>query len=135
MNTVSGALPRLRSRTVVAAAVLVATLGLGACASQGKPPIADLAIARTSVSQAEAAGAAQLAPIEFLSARDKLARAEAAMRAERYNDARVLTDEAAADADVAERKARAVKSTNAAMELQRSNAVLGSELNRATPRP
>ena len=58
------------------------------------------------------------------------------MRDERYNDARRLTDEAAADADVAERKSRAVKSANAAMELQRSNAVLGNELDRATtPRP
>ncbi len=122
-------------RIALAPALIAATLALGACATQGKPPVADLAIARTSVSQAEAAGAAQLAPVELLAARDKLARAETAMREERYNDARVLTDEAAADADVAERKARAVKSTNAAIELQRSNAVLGSELNRATTRP
>ncbi len=122
-------------RSFIAPAVLACAVLLGACASQGKPPVADLAIARTSVSQAEAAGAAQFAPVEFLSARDKLARAEAAMRDERYNDARRLTDEAAADADVAERKSRAVKSANAALELQRSNAVLGNELDRATARP
>ena len=105
---------------------------LGACASQGKAPVADLAIARTSVAQAEVAGAAQYAPVEFAAARDKLARAEAAMRNERYDDARRLTDEAAADADVAERAARAAKSARAAQELERSNAVLGNELNRAT---
>ena len=126
---------RRHPRAVLVAPLLLSALLLGACATQGKPPVADLAIARTSFSQAEAAGAAQLAPVEFLTARNKLARAEAAMRDERYNDARSLTDEAAADADVAERKARAVKSANAAMELQRSNAVLGTELNRATARP
>jgi len=125
---------RLRS-TVLVPAALASTLFLGACATQGKPPVADLAVARSSVSQAEAAGAAQLAPVEFLNARNKLASAEAAMRDERYNDARVFTDEAAADADVAERKARAMKATNAAMELQRSNAVLGNEIDRnTTPR-
>lgn len=125
---------RLRC-TVLVPAALASTLFLGACATQGKPPVADLAVARTSVSQAEAAGAAQLAPVEFLNARNKLASAEAAMRDERYNDARVFTDEAAADADVAERKARAMKATNAAMELQRSNAVLGNEIDRnTTPR-
>ena len=125
---------RLRSSLLVPAA-LASTLFLGACATQGKPPVADLAVARTSVSQAEAAGAAQLAPVEFLNARNKLASAEAAMRDERYNDARFFTDEAAADADVAERKARAMKATNAAMELQRSNAVLGNEIDRnTTPR-
>ena len=117
-------------RAIALPGLLASTLVLGACASQGKPPIADLAVARTSVNQAEAAGAAQLAPVEFLSARDKLARAEVAMRDERYNDARRLTDEAAADADVAERTARAVKATRAAQELERSNAVLGTELNR-----
>ena len=122
---------RLRS-TVLVPAALASTLFLGACATQGKPPVADLAVARSSVSQAEAAGAAQLAPVEFLNARNKLASAEAAMRDERYNDARVYTDEAAADADVAERKARAMKATNAAMELQRSNAVLGNEIDRNT---
>ncbi len=123
------------SRSTLLVPAAAATLFLGACATQGKPPVADLAVARTSVNQAEAAGAAQLAPVEFLNARNKLASAEAAMRDERYNDARVFTDEAAADADVAERKARAMKATNAAMELQRSNAVLGNEIDRnTTPR-
>ena len=125
---------QLRS-TFLVPAVLASTLFVGACATQGPPPVADLAVARTSVTQAEAAGAAQLAPVEFLNARNKLASAEAAMRDKRYDDARVYTDEAAADADVAERKARAMKATNAAMELQRSNAVLGNEIDRnTTPR-
>jgi allantoicase len=115
--------------------MLASTVFIGACATQGPPPVADLAVARTSVSQAEAAGAAQYAPVEFLNARNKLASAEAAMRDKRYDDARAYTDEAAVDADVAERKSRAMKADNAAMELQRSNAVLGSEIDRSSTRP
>ena len=118
-------------RPAVLSPVVAATLLVGACASQGPAPVADLAVARSSLGRAESAGAAQYAPTELLSARDKLSRAEVAMKDERFNDARVLSDEAAADADVAERRARAVKATRNAAELERSNAVLGSELNRA----
>lgn len=120
--------------------LVVAMLGasaflVAACATQGEPPVAGLAVARTSVTQADAAGAAKFAPVEYLSARDKLTRAEAAMKGGQYNNARTLSDEAAVDADLAERKARAAKAANAAIELQRSNAVLGTELDRAaTPR-
>ncbi len=119
------------ARPFIALSVIATTLLLGACASQGKAPVADLAVARNSLGKAESAGAAQYAPTELLSARDKLSRAEVAMKDKRFDDARVLSDEAAADADVAERKARAVKATQNAAELQRSNTVLGNELNRA----
>ena len=117
-------------RPAVLPAALSAALLLGACASQGPAPVADLAVARTSLAQAESAGASQFAPVELLSARDKLSRAEVAMNDKRFNDARVLSNEATADADVAERKARAVKATKTAADLQRANAVLGTELNR-----
>ncbi len=127
-------LPSIR-RSVAFGALVVSAVSLSACATQGEPPVAGLAVARTSVTQADAAGAAQLAPVEYLSARDKLTRADAAMQNGRYNDARALSEEATADADLAERKARAMKATNAATELQRSNAVLGNELDRATTRP
>ncbi len=109
---------------------VVISLLLAACATEGKPPVADLAVARTSLRQAETADALQYAPVELLSARDKLSRAEVAMRDSHFNEARRLSDEAAADADVAERKARAVKSARTAEELEGSNAVLGSELGR-----
>lgn len=126
-------MPRSPSRLVFPTLIATALL-VGACATQGPPPVADLAVARASVSQADSAGAAQYAPVEFLNARNKLASAEAAMRDKRYDDARVFTDEAAADADLAERKARAAKAASAAAELQRSNAVLGNEIDRSTTR-
>lgn len=122
------------ARSVLLTPALVSVLLVGACATQGPPPVADLAVARASVSQADSAGAAQFAPVEFLNARNKLASAEAAMRDKRYDDARVFTEEASADADLAERKARAAKAASAATELQRSNAVLSSEIDRSTTR-
>lgn len=121
-----------RFRTALITVTAGGALLLGACASQGDFPTANLAVARTSVSQAEAVNASQLAPVEYQSARDKLSRAEEAARSKRYNDARGLADEAAADADLAQRKSQAAKSASAAQDLQRSNAVLNSEINRST---
>jgi|GEM_PF-1048228 len=117
-----------RSLRVVAAAS-VAVL-LAACASQGDIPTANLAVARTSLAQAEADNAPRLAPVEYQNAREKLVRADEAVRSRRYTDARVLADESAADADVAQRKARAVAASNTAIDAQRSNAILSSEINR-----
>lgn len=109
------------------AVVLVA-----ACASQGDIPTSSLAVARTSLSQAEADNAPRLAPIEYQNSRAKLVRAEEAVKAKRYTEARALADESAADADVAQRKARAITAANTASDAQRSNAVLNAEINRTT---
>jgi hypothetical protein len=102
---------------------------LAACAT-GEPPVAQLATARESVRQAESAGAPQLAPVEMLAARDKLSRAEVASRDKHYAEAAQLTEEATADANLAERRARALKSRQAEQDLQQSNAVLANEVTR-----
>ncbi len=104
---------------------------LGGCATKGIAPVAELATARSSITQAEAAGAGNLSPVELLSARDKLVRAEAAVGTEQFSQARRLAEEAAVDAELAERKARAERSRKAATELQRSNAVLQREITNA----
>lgn len=117
-------------RTVLAGACASSVLFLAACASEGPPPVGELATARASLAQAESSGAAQLAPSELLSARDKLTKADIAQRDKQYREARRLAEESAADADLAERKARAMKSARAAEELQRSNGVLATEINR-----
>ena len=118
------------ARMVVTMVVATLTLVLGACASRGTAPIADLTNARASISQAESAGATQLAPVELLTARDKLGRAEAAARAENFAEAKRLADQAVVDAEVAERKARAEKALKAAEELSRANATLEKEIAR-----
>lgn len=107
------------------------TLLLAACAGPGVPPTAELAAAKASISQAESAGAVQGAPLELLSARDKLRKAEAAAREERYDPARRLSAQAEADAELAERKSRAIKAQAAAAELARSDALLRREVDRA----
>ncbi len=116
---------------------IATTLALGAsavllvaCASKGVPPVAEMATARASLSQAESAGAQQSAPVELLAARDKLSRAEAAMREEKFEQARRLAMQAEVDAEVAEKKSRTVKVQAAAAELERSNEMLRKELER-----
>lgn len=106
---------------------------LTACASTGTPPVAELSRARASISQAESAGALRLAPVELMAARDKLGRAEAAVREERFAPARQLAEAAEADAVLAERKARAEKAQAAVAELERSNATLRQEIERRRP--
>lgn len=118
-------------RPTAAVLALSATLFLGACASKGPPPTDAMATARAAITQAEAAQAGQLAPVELLAARDKLIKADAAMRAEEFGQARRLANEAEADGVLAERKARAERSRQAAAELARANAALQQEATRA----
>ena len=116
-------------RSIRHALLVVPVIALAACAT-GEPPVAQLATARESIRQAESAGAAQLAPVDMLAARDKLSRAEVASRDKHYAEAAQLTDEATADANLAERKARTIKSQQAQRDLQQSNSVLVDELSR-----
>ena len=115
-------------RAAATVLAISAALFLGACAStKGAAPVAEMATARASITQAEAAGAGQLAPVELLSARDKLVRADAAMQTEQFEQARRMAEQASADAELAERKARADRARLAAKELERSNATLKQE--------
>ncbi len=100
------------------------------CASTSKAPIAEMASARASISQAESAGAQELAPVDLLSAREKLSKAEAASQDKKFEAAEQLATKAQADAELAERKARAAKAQTAADELARSNEMLRKEINR-----
>lgn len=133
MTTTNTSQHRLLRPAAVALA-LSATLVLGACASKGPPPVDALATARAAVTQAEAAQAGELAPVELLAARDKLAQADAAVRTEDFAQARRLAEQATADGVLAERKARAERARQAAAELARSNAALQQEAGKRTPR-
>lgn len=120
-----------RRWTHPAVAAISAALLLGACATRmNTPPVAEMTTARTAITQAEAAGAGQLAPVQLLAARGKLVQADAAVREEQYDRARRLAEQAAADAQLAERKARADRARMAAAELERSNAALQREIDR-----
>ena len=119
-------LHRQQARMLIAGLSLL----LAACASPGIAPVAELATARASIAQAERAGAMEAAPVELLTAREKLGKAEAAVREGRFDSARRLAEQAEADAELAERKARAAKAQAAAAELARSNDQLRKEIER-----
>ncbi|KAA0598011.1 hypothetical protein J2848_001500 [Azospirillum lipoferum] len=84
-----------------AAAVLSAALGMAACATDVPPPTAQLGAASQAVQEAERANALQYAPVALQSARDKLAAADKAMRADERTRARRLAEEARVDAELA----------------------------------
>ncbi|SFM14206.1 protein of unknown function [Rugamonas rubra] len=109
---------------------IAAMLALGACASQKTPATADVAVSRAAVENATSAGAAELAPAEMQSARDKLMRANQALAAKDYGVARDLANQASVDAKLAQSKANSAKASNAADELQQSIRVLREELDR-----
>ena len=106
-------------------------LGLAACASNKAPATADVAVSRAAVANATSAGAADLAPAEMQSAREKLMRANQALAAKDYKTAQDLATQASADAQLAQSKANSAKATSAADELQQNIRLLREELNRA----
>jgi hypothetical protein len=116
------------------AAGLLAALLLAACAAVEVLPAAEIAAAQAAITQADSAGAQRAAPVELLAAREKLEQADAAVREERFGDARRLAEAAEADAMLADRKARAAKAQSAADELVRSNELLRIEAGRNAPR-
>ena len=112
-----------------AGGVAIALLGLAACASEA-PPNAQLGAASTAVASAERAGALERAPVELQTARDKLSRAEAAAREERYDLARRLAEQAQVDAEFADARAENLAAQEAARAVQRDIDTLRSELDR-----
>jgi hypothetical protein len=118
--------PRFSISRCVAAALC---LGLTACALT-PPPTEQVAVARASLSQAQTAGANELAPLELTSARTKLEQAEAAMVRRDFERARQLAEEADVDARLALIKSESTRQQRAVAELRQSIDVLQQELQR-----
>lgn len=106
-------------------------MALGGCASNKTPATADVAVSREAVAAATSSGAADLAPGEMQSARDKLMRANQALAAKDYKAAQELANQASADAQLAQSKANSAKATSAADELQQNIRLLREEVARA----
>lgn len=116
------------SRLALATAALSAAL-LAACASTPKPD-AELAISNAAVNSALSAGAADAAPDEMRTARDKLDRARV-QRDSGHNDiALALAREATVDARLAEQKALAARTRKSAEDLSQANRALADEVER-----
>ena len=101
---------------------------LTAGCSSVPPPREQLAVSRAAVDRAAPAGID--APVELAIAREKLDRANLAMARRDYEEARYLAEEAEADANLAEAKARAVRSGVALQEVRDSIRMLREEMSR-----
>lgn len=117
--------PRVRW-TPLATAAFVALLS--ACASE-PPPRSQLAVGQASVERATGPAAAE-APVELAAARDKIARANVAFANKDYTLARLLAEQADADATLAEAQARTVRSDRALVAVRDSIRQLREEMVR-----
>lgn len=112
--------------------IVVATAVLMAGCASAPQPLAQMAVARVAVSDANRAGANELAPVQLQSAVDKMTAAEKAMTAENYALARDLAEQAEVDAKLATATARSVKAQKAADAVQEDSRVLRKEIDRKT---
>ena len=115
----------------IAVSLAASALALTACGTNPKPPIAEMAEARTLVSQAQPE-AVRYAPEELRLAQAKLARAEDAMAREQYEEARRLAQQAAVDARLASSMAQSERAQKAANEVNASIRTLQQQLDRRT---
>ena len=121
----------IKTPLTVLAACLTAVVLMTGCSSLKTPATADVAVSRAAVDNAASAGAAELAPDEMRSAREKMMRANQALKDRDYKLARELADQAQADAKLAQSKANSTKATTAADEINENIRVMREELNRA----
>ena len=120
------------SKTCLIAACTAALLATVGCASKLETPAAaSVAVSRAAVDNAASADGTQFAPEEMAAAREKMARANAAMAAKDYKTAIDLANQAQADAKLAQSKASSAKAQAAADALQTDIRVLREELDRA----
>jgi len=119
-------------RTVSQWCVLVLTLGcVSACSGTPKPKT-EIALSNAALHNAEVAGAADLAPIELRSAKEKQALANSALARKSYLTAKQLSEQAAVDAELAKAKSEAEKSRSAVKEVEDSINLIRTELNRSS---
>lgn len=117
-----------RGLALLSVAALALTVG---CTSLKTPATADVAVSKASVDNAAGAGGAQYAPVEMNAAREKLALANKALLDKDYKLASELSNQAQADAKLAQSKANSEKAQAAADVLQDDIRVLREELDRA----
>ncbi|WP_274389966.1 DUF4398 domain-containing protein [Azospirillum doebereinerae] len=125
----------LTTRGWPVAAALSAALGLAACATDVPPPTAQLGASSQAVAAAERANALQYAPVELQSARDKLAAADAAMRADERTKARHLAEQAQVDAELATARSQRAVTQQAAVAVQKQAIPRTSPQSAMTPPP
>lgn len=120
------------NRSYATILALGCTLAFTAGCASTPPPIEQMAVSKSAIANAVAAGGPEHAAVEMRSAQDKMDRANRAMAKEDYDVALTLAQQAQVDARLAEKKAQAGKAQKAAAVMQDDNRVLREELNRKT---
>ncbi|CAN7283633.1 uncharacterized protein DUF4398 [Pseudomonas sp. 478] len=126
-RTAKSSFPPLRSLKLAALAI-GSSLVLAGCA--GNPPSEQFAVTESAVNSAVSAGGTEFAAVEMKSAQDKLKQAEIALHDKKYDEAKVLAEQAEWDARVAERKAQAIKAEQAVKDSQKGVQELRQESQR-----
>lgn len=121
---------RMNELTALAAVSAAVCLSAGCASTQ--VPNEQIAVAKASVQRAQQAGAPTLAPVEFQTAQDKLARAEKAVADSKVEPATHLAEQANVDAELAEATANEKRSEKAASEFDASLAALRQEAMQGT---
>jgi hypothetical protein len=114
-------------------AVAGAILSLAACAATPQPPTDALQAADIALTNADSEHAADAAPLEMRTAREKLGAAHTSAQQpdeQAMVQARRLADEARADADLALAKAHLAKAEASNQELRKSGDTLRQEIQR-----
>ena len=116
----------------IAGPLLSGALGVNACAP-AQPPVASLSRAELAVQQASESDVSQYAPLELQAARERLADARRALDAREYERARLLAEQALADAHLAEARAEVESSRQTARDLRLTIEALRDEVARVSP--
>lgn len=115
--------------------LLLVMLGaLGACSSVPLPE-EQIQLSKNAVNRAVSAEATRYAPVEMRDAQDKLMRMEHAVGEHDYEQARLLAQQAEADANLAERKALASKAQQTLDNARQGIEVLRQEMLQAPNAP
>lgn len=112
----------------LAALAIGSSFVLAGCA--GNPPSEQFAVTESAVNSAVSAGGTEFAAVEMKSAQDKLKQAEIALHDKKYDEAKVLAEQAEWDARVAERKAQAMKTEQSVKDAQKGVQELRQESQR-----
>jgi hypothetical protein len=119
--------PHMRGLKLAALAIGSSFI-LAGCA--GNPPTEQYAVTQSAVNDAVSAGGTEYAAVEMKSAQDKFKQAEIAMHDKKYDEARMLAEQAEWDARVAERKAQAMKAQQTLKDSQQGVQELRQESQR-----
>lgn len=108
----------------------VVCLGLLTACGSTNPPNQQLTETQMVIQQAELLGAGDYAPLEIREAKIKLELAREAVKANEYDKAILLAEQARVDAELAQIKAQSGKAQKEVAELRESIRVLKAEIER-----